>query len=552
MFKNLLPLIKIQLSSTYAHIFRNFSKKRNTSNSINNSTSFTATVKLVLGILFAIYLVCSVSFASFSIFSVLLSQISEITSLWLYFAIVLIASLLFSVLGGVFAAKSYMFDAKDNELLLSMPIKPSKILISRLSALYILSFIYSFFVTIPSAVAFNVFVGFSFINLIFSVLSVLIIPLFSTAISSLLGFIVGFIASKVPKNNIVGSIFGFLFVGLYLLFFYNMDSFSSTLLANVEEIMAGIKTYFPVAYWYGQGVAEQDILNFLLFILVVVVCCVLIFYLIAKKFVKIVATKKAVRKVEYKEKSLKVNKPIVSIFKKEVLYFFHLPGYMFNCGFGTIFVILLSGSLFFVSGEIDVMFSDPQVAKFIPIIPIGVAGAMSTICAINDVTAPSISLEGKTLWILKSTPLRVRDIFVGKMLLSVGVCLPAIVFATIVTSIFLPMDILGSIFIFVVSVLCSVFSGFLGICVNLLLPRFDWTSEIMAIKQGGSVIVTLFASMFLVSPMFVIFSVIQVMIPNFQIIISYLGCVLYFVILIGLEILFLRFKGKKIFNNFIA
>ena len=50
---------------------------------------------------------------------------------WLYYAIVMLASLTITFILSIFETKSELFECKDNELLLSMPIKPSEILLSR-------------------------------------------------------------------------------------------------------------------------------------------------------------------------------------------------------------------------------------------------------------------------------------------------------------------------------------------------------------------------------------------------------------------------------------
>ena len=51
---------------------------------------------------------------------------------WLYFGFAGTLALGIALLGSVFASQSQLYDAKDNALLLSMPIPPGKILMSRM------------------------------------------------------------------------------------------------------------------------------------------------------------------------------------------------------------------------------------------------------------------------------------------------------------------------------------------------------------------------------------------------------------------------------------
>lgn len=62
---------------------------------------------------------------------------------WLYFATAGLMALALSVFGSVFATQSQIYDAKDNALLLSMPIRPRVILLSRILPLIVLTGVFA-------------------------------------------------------------------------------------------------------------------------------------------------------------------------------------------------------------------------------------------------------------------------------------------------------------------------------------------------------------------------------------------------------------------------
>ena len=62
---------------------------------------------------------------------------------WLYFVLMSGLTVFFGVFGGVFNTYASLYLAKDNDLLLSMPIPPSAILISRMVGVYAISMMYS-------------------------------------------------------------------------------------------------------------------------------------------------------------------------------------------------------------------------------------------------------------------------------------------------------------------------------------------------------------------------------------------------------------------------
>ena len=64
---------------------------------------------------------------------------------WLYFGIMAILVVLLCFVGSVFVTQQEIYGAKDNELLLAMPIKTIDILLSRVFVLLIVNYLYEAF-----------------------------------------------------------------------------------------------------------------------------------------------------------------------------------------------------------------------------------------------------------------------------------------------------------------------------------------------------------------------------------------------------------------------
>ena len=71
---------------------------------------------------------------------------------WLYFAIMGATAALFGVFGSVFNTYSSLYDAKDNDLLLSMPVPTGRILMIRLSGVFAMGLLYELLVMIPALI----------------------------------------------------------------------------------------------------------------------------------------------------------------------------------------------------------------------------------------------------------------------------------------------------------------------------------------------------------------------------------------------------------------
>ena len=114
------------------------------------------------------------------------------------------------------------------------------------------------------------------------------------------------------------------------------------------------------------------------------------------------------------------------------------------------------------------------------------------LASMNFMTAPSVSLEGKNLWLLHSLPVEPWKIFrakIGMQLLLTGLPLLLCVICTAVVYPLNPMQLLMML-LFAGSyvLLMALFGLFLGV----KMPILTWTNEIVPIKQGGAVVITLF------------------------------------------------------------
>ena len=79
-----------------------------------------------------LFIVVCMEILMFVVFAALV-PLCEMGLTWLYFAMAGTMALALSMLGSVFMTQAQLYDAKDNERLLSMPIPPKYILLTRCS-----------------------------------------------------------------------------------------------------------------------------------------------------------------------------------------------------------------------------------------------------------------------------------------------------------------------------------------------------------------------------------------------------------------------------------
>lgn len=130
------------------------------------------------------------------------------------------------------------------------------------------------------------------------------------------------------------------------------------------------------------------------------------------------------------------------------------------------------------------------------IVPVLLSAALCLLASMNDMAAPSVSLEGRQLWLAQSLPVTPWQVLRAKLdtqLLLTGV---PMLFCALCAVITLPGGAAEMALAVVVALLYTLLSALAALALGLRLPNLTWTNEITPIKQGGSVMLALFVNWF--------------------------------------------------------
>ena len=243
--------------------------------------------------------------------------------------------------------------------------------------------------------------------------------------------------------------------------------------------------------------------------------------------------------ITYKQKT-----PFYNLFKKEVTTFFNSPVYCVN------------GLVGLIMGIVCTIIALSTFSKFPTEIPLiqDIFSAIMVFCValclgVAPTTSVSISVEGSKLQNLKSMPIRFRDIVLSKCALNLVLSVPIIIVCTIIFGAVSKVSLLLCVLILVYLLITTVCQTMLGLLLNLKFPRLNWTSETQAVKNGASMLLTMFLDLIIaIIPMVV-----------FLVCISYsafISFTIFMLIVIGIQLIYaiillvlLIKKGEKIFNN---
>ena len=114
------------------------------------------------------------------------------------------------------------------------------------------------------------------------------------------------------------------------------------------------------------------------------------------------------------------------------------------------------------------------------------------LAGMDAVCTPSVSLEGKTLWILRSLPVDTRAILDAKMSMQIKVNAVPSVLCALALGYAFGMDVATMVLMAVAAGAYVWFSSAADLLVGLLNPNLNWTSEVVPVKQSGAVMIALF------------------------------------------------------------
>ncbi|MBQ9388509.1 MAG: hypothetical protein IJU01_07705 [Lachnospiraceae bacterium] len=414
---------------------------------------------------------------------------------WLYFAMMGAIALFLGVILNVFATYNALFVAKDNDMLISMPIRPSQILVARMVSLYLLALLITVLVWFPALIQYWIIAEPTAVSVVFCIIMTFVISGLILVLSCLLGWLVGLVMSKVRSKALITTVLYLLLFGLYYVIYFRMNSILQSFAANVGAVETAMSGKLNPLYIMGRA-AGGDIINMLIFTLSTAALLAICIFIMSKTFIKIATSNKGTKRKEYRPAKNAAHSPSLALLSREAKRFFGTPLYFLNAGLGLL--IMLFGSVLLVikadgiSGFFLVMSN--QIPWVKETLSVGAAVLVIMILATNAVTAPSISLEGKTLWILKSLPVSTRSVLNAKIKLHIILNYVPLAVLLLVAGIFLGFDAVDMIF---VAALCAVFVPFmalLGIVSGLKHPMMEWTNETVPIKQSAGVAICLFGS----------------------------------------------------------
>ena len=387
----------------------------------------------------------------------------------------------------IFYSNGILFGSRDIEMLLSLPLKSSDIISSKFIFMYLLNFLIGFIFMLPGGIVWVLNGSLNVLHIILYFTSMIFVPLIPMCIAACMGMIVVVVSSYFKRKNVIALIFSFVMIGI--IGYIAVSAMKSGNEDSIEIMLSKqITELYPISGLFVQHTNFPMYIGMGLFI----AFSTAVFYI----FVKIVAMKYGLlntlakttsrysdNKTSYNRKSI-----FLALYKNEMGRF--LSSYMavLNAGLGVILLCVFSIFLLFNSVEqIGESSGIENINEYLSnFAPLFIASMLTLSCP----AASAISLEGKNIWILQSSPVKVKMILNSKIAVNLTLHLIGYMISMFAFTLKLDMNFIQVINLIIVPICYSIFITVIGISLNKKYPNYEWESEMMVVKQSLPVIVS--------------------------------------------------------------
>ena len=372
----------------------------------------------------------------------------------------------------------------DSDMLLSMPIKKIDIVLSKTLSKYLFNLVLCSMIIFPTIILYCVYIELSVGVILWSLFLLLILPLMGVGINYIINFLITRFFNKMKYATLFKTLFVIILFGSYMAIYI----YDSTImgLQDIATIDGFLNTNFLVGMCV-RIVHDNSLLNLLYLCLIIFGIFALGLWGYAVTFGKTY--------LSYKDKNAKIKFGSPSLFdgilKKEIKKYFTTPILIINTIIGPL--VLIAITVFVVIKGKDGLFN-----LFIDVDGSSTANVFAVItcvyllmCASTLISCCTISMEGRYLWILRSTPANAKKILIAKSLINMIIFLPVHIITSIILLAILHAGVLEWIMLITLPMLLNVIVSFGGTYINILLPKLEWESETQVVKQSISLVVTM-------------------------------------------------------------
>ena len=420
----------------------------------------------------------------------LASQLHPIGADWLLLVVAFAFTTVFIFSTSLYTIGSMLFESTDTDQLFAYPIPKVEIVAAKVAGLVVESWLLTVVFGISFFVMYAWYVhppAWYYPYLLVLILVTPGVPLFGIG---LISFLVGLLTPGVRLKQYLNLILTLGAVAAVIVAInIGLNRFGAAA-DSLAQILPALQHYYPPIGYAAGALQTGSLADLGLAVVWNLVPFLVLCALIAWSYVYVRSRVTAIHRRRHGTVTYASGTPTRALLRKELARFTASPMYILNSCIGGILalvfaVIIAAGGatqLPNVSTAMNEMgMTLPQILMFLLVFLFTLSGT----------TAASISLEGRNLWIVQSLPVPARAVLRVKLMLQWLVLGTMAVVATVVAAVGVRAGV-GEFFVILVPTLLMVLvSSLIGLVMNLRYHRFDFTNEMMVVKNSASVLITM-------------------------------------------------------------
>ncbi len=395
----------------------------------------------------------------------------------------------------IFETKGVLFGFGDYDIVMSWPVDVRAVAASRVLGMYAYNFVYAFLLLAPAGVIYAIMAAPALWYYPLYLVLILLVPALPTIVGALLGTLLTVLTARMKRNSLVSVaaqmvlVFGLMAVSMRS----GMAFDDPAQIAGLAEMLRPmIEGMYPPAQWFQDALSQGSALSALWLLLLTAGSVGLLIFWLGKNFTAVNSRIKSKPRGEtFVMKRQAHSTQAAALFKRERVRYFSSSLYVVNTAFGYAMMIVAGVALLVKADEVLQFLEMPEAPSLVALVPF----ALGWMVSLGAATSSAISMEGKSLWIIKSMPVSAREWLLAKLKVTLMLSIPSIVITGTLVIAGLKPGLADAVWIYLLPLAYSVAFGVLGLWVNIRMPRLDWQSEAEAIKQGGATMVSVFAGM---------------------------------------------------------
>ena len=452
--------------------------------------------------LLPIFLTFCFMFAIWSNINMIFEKLAPMHLQTLVIPMVILATSFFIIIEGVYKSGPLLFNCKDDQLLLSLPIKRSTVFFVRVFKFYVFELIFNVLFILPLIISYIRWAeSLDWTFFLTSFVMIIMLPVIPVVISCIIGVIISNITSKFKFKNLAQIVIPMLIILGVLYLSYNMDGVYEDIAKHATSINDFImKIYYPAGV-YSKLITNFNIIDLLIFILINIVILVVAIFILSRFYFKINSNLKNIstsKKVKIDNLVIKSRSKTRSLIRKELNIFFKTPVFIVNAGFALVmYIIIVIGLSIKYDSVVKIIIEVLPKEIINNYLSIFIFIIITFAAFMTSITNSVISLEGRNINILKSLPIKTKEILLSKVYAALTITTIPIIIGDIILFIRFKLNILEMLLLLVFSILIPLISHFIGIIINLKYPKLDFDNSSEVVKQSTSSFISVLIGMLL-------------------------------------------------------